>query len=94
MRGVIMEKRHNEVIKVTTVITKWGNSLGVRIPMNIAKVAELENGSEVELIAEDAGIMIKLKNQKPNLDDLLSKVTAENKHTEINFGGPEGNEMF
>ena len=51
--------------KVT--LTKWGNSVGVRIPALVLKEANLVLGVELEITAEDSGVLV-LK-QKENLQD-------------------------
>lgn len=34
------------------------------------------------------------KRELPSLEELVSKITAENKHDEIDFGKSEGNEIW
>ena len=72
-------------------IQKWGNSLGIRIPMNIIRDLALQNGSTVEIEEIEDKIIIK---PKRNLEDLLSCITADNLHGEIDFGITEGNETW
>ena len=63
------------------VVQKWGNSLGLRIPVLWAKDNNVKNGSKVEVIAEK-GKMIILP-QKKSLEDIMNFVTDENIHSEI-----------
>jgi antitoxin MazE len=72
-------------------IQKWGNSLGIRIPMNIIRDLALENGSTVDIEEIEDRIIIK---PKRNLEDLLNCITSENIHSEIDFGMSEGNESW
>lgn len=72
-------------------IQKWGNSLGIRIPMNIIRDLALENGSTVDIEEIEDQIVIK---PKKNLEDLLNYITAENLHHEINYGMSKGNESW
>ena len=74
-------------------IQKWGNSLGVRIPIGISKELSLENGSIVDIAEKNNQIVIKPK-RKPSLNELLSKVTDENIHGDIDFGEPVGKEIW
>ena len=60
---------------MTTTVQKWGNSLAVRIPTRIAESISMEQGTEIELTVGKTGIMLKPKNNKPTLDDLLARVT-------------------
>jgi len=75
-----------------TVIQKWGNSLGIRIPRLYVKEFDLRNGSPVDITEEEGKLII--KPQKETLEKLLEKITPENIHEEINFGKTEGNEEW
>jgi len=72
-------------------IQKWGNSLGIRIPMNMIRDLALENGSTVDIEEIEEQIVIK---PKKNLEDLLNCITADNLHHEIDLGMHEGNESW
>lgn len=80
-------------IKVTTTVQKWGNSLAVRIPSIIAERIAIHQGSEIEFDVQDNVVTIIPKKKKPTLEELLSKVTPENRHNEIDFG-VEGRELI
>lgn len=67
-------------------IQKCGNNLGVRIPQKIANKAGLVDGVEVQIGIENGTIMIKKAEEKPSLEELVAKITEENKHKEIGFG--------
>lgn len=76
---------------MSTVTTqKWGNSLAIRIPKEAADRIGIDQGSEMELkIVENEGIItLKPKNlrKKFTLDELLSQITSENRHDEIDLG--------
>lgn len=81
------------VIIVTSKIQKWGNSLAIRIPKNVADQLNIDQGSEIELHVQDETLTIKPKMKKVTLEELLLKVTDENRHQEIDFG-TEGNESL
>lgn len=49
---------------MATIVSKWGNSLAVRIPQNLAKEINLTEGSEVELILEDGNLVIRPRIQR------------------------------
>ena len=67
-----------------TVVQKWGNSLGIRIPSLYVKEFDLKNGSSVEILEEEGKIVI--VPQKLRLENLLSKATKDNMHTPIETG--------
>jgi antitoxin MazE len=75
-----------------TVVQKWGNSLGIRIPAIYAREFELKNGSAVDII-EDQGKLV-IVPQKHSLDDLLSLVTKENMHSSVDTGISVGKEEW
>lgn len=60
-----------------TNIQKWGNSLGVRIPAQLAQQLHLHSGSVVEILIENDHISI--HPQKYTLASMLSQITNENR---------------
>lgn len=82
------------VITVTTTVQKWGNSIGLRIPKRIADKIGVVNGSEVELQAIEGKIIVNPVAEEITLENLLAKCKPENRHNEIDFGKPEGNEIW
>ena len=86
--------KENEVNGMTTV-QKWGNSLAVRIPKEIADYVAIQQGSEVEFnVANGAITLIPKKQQKKySLEELLAQCSLENRHQEIDFG-VEGKELI
>jgi antitoxin MazE len=75
-------------------VQKWGNSLALRIPKSFAVETSIENGSTVEVTLEKGAIVMKPAREDINLEDLLSGITAENIHAEMDFGKPEGKELL
>lgn len=73
-------------------IQKWGNSLGIRIPKTLAQKAGLVEGTPVEIILGDDAIIIRPRNY--SLETLLSGVTPENLHREVDTGKPVGREVW
>lgn len=89
-----MDVRGNERgMQMTAFVKKWGNSLAIRIPNSIAERFSIEQGTELEMRVEDNEIKLVPKKKKPTLEELLSKVTPENRHDEIDFR-VEGNERI
>lgn len=75
-----------------TVVQKWGNSLGLRIPSLWAKDNNVRSGSKIEVIVEKGKITI--LPQKKSLDDMLAMVTPENIHSEVSTGNTVGKEEW
>jgi len=78
-----------------TKIQRWGNSLGLRIPRSFAEEAGVEAGSEVDLSVRDGDLVVRAaKRRAYRLSELLEKVTAENRHGEVDTGEPMGREVW
>jgi antitoxin MazE len=78
-----------------TKVQKWGNSLALRIPKAFALDAQIENNSEVEVSLVDGRIVIKpISKNRWTLEQLLSGITSENMHQEINTGNAVGKEVW
>ncbi len=74
-------------------IQKWGNSLGIRIPMNVIRGLSLRNGSIVDIVEESDRLIIR-PIKKTTIDDLVDAINDKNLHSEIDFGKSEGNEVW
>ena len=78
-----------------SIIAKWGNSLAIRIPQNIAKEIDLAEGSEVKLDVVDGNLVLKPKKRsKYTLNQLVEEITPDNLHNEIDAGIVKGNEIW
>ncbi len=77
-----------------TRISKWGNSLGVRIPKAFATEARIEDGTEVDISISGGRIVLTLPTAEYLLADLVGEVSPENRHTETDWGRPAGNEVW
>lgn len=75
-------------------IQKWGNSLALRIPKSFAVETHIEEGSTVEMTVGKNGILMRPTKAEMNLESLLAEITDDNLHREIDFGKPEGNEVW
>jgi len=73
-------------------IKKWGNSLGVRIPKMMAKGLKITEGTIVNI--EDINGKIIISPGKNTLQNILNQINAENIHSEMDFGRPEGKENW
>jgi antitoxin MazE len=77
-----------------TRIQKWGNSLALRIPRTLAVDARLEDGTEVDLRVEDGRVVVTAVRGELSLDEMLDRVTPENRHGLIDWGPGMGNEAW
>ena len=78
----------------TTQIVKWGNSLAVRIPKLVAEEAGVSEGDPIEVQADVGEIKLRLRDRVPALRELVSKITAENRHGETLASPEVGKEVI
>jgi len=74
-------------------LSKWGNSVGVRLPKYVVDALGLKPGSAVNVSLENDRIVL-YPAHKYCLNDLVSKITEENRHVETDWGNDEGNEWW
>jgi antitoxin MazE len=80
---------------MVAIVAKWGNSLAIRIPQNLAKEIHLAEGSEIDLGIVDGSLVVKPRIRKRySLDELVNAITPENLHSEIDSGAAVGNEFW
>ena len=77
-------------------VSKWGNSLGLRIPKNLAAEAGFAAGDVLEMAATPEGIVVKKACKRPryDLEVLLAGVRDDNRHGAIDLDGPQGRELL
>jgi len=78
----------------TTQVSKWGNSLGVRLPKSVAREAQLDEGDTVDVSVDNGAIVIRRSRPRYSLDELVGRITARNRHSESDWGGPLGDEVW
>ena len=78
-----------------TVLKKWGNSVGVRLPSSVLKQVRLRENQRVEVLAKKGAIVIKpSKSRRYRLSEFLAAITSENRHAPVEFGAPVGRELL
>ena len=76
-------------------VKKWGNSAAVRIPASLMQAMHLDLDELVEVREEQGRIVIEPLRQKTyRLGDLLKGITPKNLHEAVEFGPPEGKEVW
>ena len=76
-------------------ISKWGNSLAVRIPQAIVKEARLAEGDRLSLdVKGDGSVVLRSNRKKYSLDELVAKIKPRNRHRETGWGPPTGRESW
>ena len=79
----------------TTQLGKWGNSLALRIPKALAQDAQLREGETVTVtVASEGRLIVRTARRKYRLDQLVSRITAKNRHEETDWGEAQGKELW
>jgi antitoxin MazE len=79
-------------------LKKWGNSLGLRIPRQLATSLNLDETVTLELLEVDGTLVLKKKQVSPSLDALLASIPADFTYpddvTEFVHSSPLGQELL
>lgn len=76
-------------------VSKWGNSLGIRLPINLVK-SSISEGDLLDVNFEN-GVLTAIHVKEENdskLDKLLEGITPKNYGGEIDFGSSLGKEIW
>jgi antitoxin MazE len=73
-------------------IQKWGNSAALRIPAAALKEAGLQIGQKLDLKTESGRLL--LEPAAENLEDLIARITPENRHSPLLEDQAKGNEAW
>ncbi|EKQ70361.1 growth regulator [Leptolyngbyaceae cyanobacterium JSC-12] len=78
------------------VVSKWGNSLAIRIPNQFAQELNLTEGATVNIELRGNELVVKpiKKRRTYVLEDLVNKITDENRHEAVDFGDQAGKEVW
>ena len=78
---------------------KWGNSLALRVPNAFAQEIGATVGKAATMEVRDGKLVIEIA--KPNrrrrrytLEELVRGISPENRHRELEWGPPVGNEVW
>ena len=74
-------------------ISKWGNSLGVRVPKDVAAKLGLTEGSRVDISVEGDRLVISTRRPVFTLDELLVGMTPESMRDAFDWGPDAGREI-
>jgi antitoxin MazE len=81
-------------VPVQVTLTKWGNSLGLRVPRDLAARLGLSEGARVDIEASDDGrIIVTRSRRRFTLDELLADMTPGREHP-LEDDRPAGSELL
>lgn len=81
---------------MTATIRRWGNSAAVRIPRHILSQANLEEGTDVEiLLTKEGEITLRAVRKRKSIQELFAGYDGEFFQAgEIDWGKPQGEEVW
>ena len=78
-----------------TKVSRWGNSLALRLPKKLATSRGIVEEAEVEILEREDGLLLRPSRRRAyDLDELLAKVNRKNLHGEVPTGGARGQETW
>ncbi len=83
-----------EVFYMTTTIQKWGNSQGIRIPKVLLDALQWTDDEKLVLSADKDKIIIKKAEPRKNIKELFADFDSEYVPIEMDWGQPEGKEIW
>ena len=76
-------------------IVQWGNSLALRIPKPFADEVRLAEDSPVDVSVRNGKlVVVPVVEPELTLEDLVSRITPENRHGETETGTAVGKEVW
>ncbi len=80
---------------MTTRIQKWGNSHGVRIPKILLDTVNWSENEQIVIVVDNGKIIMeKAKSKRKNIKELFANYKEDYKPIEIDWGNPEGKEIW
>jgi antitoxin MazE len=81
-----------------TEFLKWGNSLALRVPSAFVKEMGASEGKRADMTVEHGALVVKIvkprTRRRYRLENLIAGITEENRHSEIEWGPPVGDEVW
>ena len=78
-----------------TQVSRWGNSLAIRIPQSLVREAGLTPGDRLSLdVTPEGDILVRSQRRKYTLEELVAGITSKNRHSETDWGAPRGKEAW
>lgn len=75
-------------------VSKWGESLGIRIPRDAASRVGLTEGPTVEITVEGGQLVLTPAATRYRLSELLEGVTPEAMREAFEWDAPQGREVL
>jgi antitoxin MazE len=74
-------------------LTRWGNSIGIRLPKHVVEALNLEPGGSLEVSLGEDNTIIMSPERRYRLEDLVCRISEENRPGETGWGPDVGREQ-
>lgn len=74
-------------------VKKQGEDFLIPLPADFAELLHLSENTQVRLTVANDRLIIE-RTPQYTLEELIEGITPENRHDEIDFGPPQGNEVI
>ena len=74
------------------ILSRWGNSLGVRVPKELAARVGLSEGARVDISQEGDRLVVSAARPVYRLSEILAGMTPEAMHEAFEWGPDRGRE--
>ncbi len=75
-------------------LARWGNSLGMRIPKDLATRLGLSEGAQVEVEAEGDKLVISIARPRYRIEDLVADLDHDALRDAFDWGPDQGREVI
>ena len=82
----------NSIAEVT--LKHWGNSLAMRIPAAVATALRLKENSRLKLKIEAGRVVMEPSQAAVDIDALVGRISARNRHAEVDVAQRLGKEAW
>ena len=81
---------------MTTKIQKWGNSQGIRIPKTLLDSVNWNENEQIVIIVDNGKLVLEKakEDKRKNIKELFKGYKEDYKPKEINWGEPQGEEIW
>ena len=74
-------------------VSKWGNSLAIRLPKAVVESLRVRDGESVDLAIERDALVVRAVRPRYRLEDLVAAITPDNRPEPVEFP-PAGEEAL
>lgn len=79
---------------MTSQLARWGNSLALRIPKNVAAELQVGDGDPVTVSVEDGALVVRPARRRYTIEELVADMDPAERSGETDWGRKVGKEVW